>query len=126
MKKVIERYKKFIFIYVLINLFALGINIIDLDIRSSTHDLEFYYLTNNDNLSNNVQHFWPFVNFIYRKNHFYNWANHNNDYTTFNGIFFSYDISEFIFYIAILFVFLFYRSYIQDKKAIPLQDAKNN
>ena len=126
MKKVIERYKKFIFIYVLVNLFALGINAIRLDARSSIGNTEFFYFSNQWGSSGNTNHFWPFVNFVEFHDNFKLYANHDNDYTSFNGIFYHYDISEFIFYIILLVTFLLYKSYIQNQKVIPIQDPKNN
>jgi hypothetical protein len=127
MKKIIEKYKKFIFIYVLVNLFALGINLVDLDFRSSSNRFDFYYLTNYERLSDNLDHFWPFVKFAEFHDTFNNWGNHNHDYTNFNGIFYHYDISEFIFYIVLLFAVLFYKSYIHEKKiVVPAQDAAKN
>ena len=127
MKKAIEKYKKFIFLYVLINLFALIVNAFNIDSHSyfgSTpfnHDrqdvTEIYYLTKYNSqiiYGHDYSQVWPFVSFINEGRV----LDYNYTDITFNGIFYQYDISEFLLYIGILIAFLVYKAYIEKSPVI--------
>lgn len=128
MKGVIERYKMFIFIYTLINCFALMVNVFNIDTSTSYTKLtqtsyypslieihKSYILTHH--VSNESNKFWPFINFTYS-----DFRVTNKDYRGipveatshegFSGIFYEYDVSEFVLYIGVLISFLIFKAYI--------------
>jgi hypothetical protein len=117
MEKVIETYKKFIFIYIVINCFALFVNIFGIEGSvNSDHDP---YNAMKINIFTSKWHtsykngFWPFISFVEDVDLFRSYGTHEYDYTKFNGIFYQYDISEFICYILILIGCLVYKVYIK-------------
>lgn len=132
MKTVIEKYKKFIWIWLIVHSFALFVNLFSLDMNFQFEDSQtetalkdkigkdekfhftVYFFTNKNN--SNSQ-FWPFVTYIGDDGPHYIsvWdGTKSNRYADgyFNGIFHNYDISEFLFYLALIVIFLSYKAYI--------------
>lgn len=104
MKKVIEKYKKFIFIYSLINCFALVVGLFNLD-PSFNVGTEIIHLLGGG--SNSSDHLWPFVPFYYTISEGY-----LSGYGVFKGIFYQYGVAEFLLYMGILLFSLIYKAYI--------------
>lgn len=109
MKEVIEKYKKFVFVYTLINLFALLVNLFNI----KGNFVNGFILTSRSFNRGT----WPFVSYI---DTYYKGSSSGPTY--FTGIFYQYDISEFLLYMGILLSFLIYKAYIivpQIKKKVP-------
>lgn len=101
MKTVIEKYKKFTFIYVIINCFAFLVNITNVKSYFTTGKSIFYYFTVVDNKVG----LYPFVSFLeFPEPGYYD--------TYFRGIFYQYGVAEFLLYMGILIGFLVYKAYI--------------
>lgn len=96
----VEKYKKGIFVYVLINCFALVVNLFNVYVfTSSNPSYTFHYFTRYNFFDKNG--LWPFVNFTYQTNKGY-----SSESNGFNGIFYQYHWREFILYIGLLVAFL--------------------
>jgi len=114
MKKTIEKYKKLIFIWGGINCFALLVNTAGINFEfSNRHTLVNIFYNSWKSLPEGV---WPFVKFVEDHDGNSNIITTGNlgtyGYTEFNGIFYQYDISEFLLYMGILVAFLVYKAYI--------------
>ena len=107
MKNVIEKYKKGIFVYVLLNCFALVVNLFQINIHTEQGSNTTYYFTHR--ILDDSNKLWPLVNFNYESTEGYKISG-------FNGIFYQYDWSEFLLYIGLLVVFLVYKAYIVTPK----------
>ena len=119
MRKVISQYKKLIFFFTLINLFALATVPLGMNGRLSG---SMYNITlfNNSHSDDQGSEFWPLVKFVEHVDTFKYYGTHENDYTAFNGIFYGYGIEEFVLYMSILIVFLLYRGLIsKDEVMVP-------
>lgn len=116
MKKTIEKYKKFIWMWSIINLLALFVNSFNIE-GDLTNKHELFFLFTN---SYGDSGFWPLVKFVEFHDQFSTYGTHDNDYTSFNGIFYQYDISEFLFYIGIIIAFLIYKAYIEKPSAVKI------
>lgn len=64
-----------------------------------------YYFTHT--ITNEPNKLWPFVDYTYFKG-----VNKYLVLTGFNGIFYQYDITDFLFYMGLILLFLFYKAYI--------------
>lgn len=107
MKNVIEKYKKGIFVYVLLNCFALIVNVFQIHNNTVSGSYTTYYFTHV--IMDDANKLWPFVNYTYYYNVGY-------EISGFNGIFYQYDWSEFLLYIGLLVAFLVYKAYIATPK----------
>jgi len=119
MKKIIERYKNLIWVWTLICISGVAVNMMgikglikDGDIRERESTI---YLFASDHHKSDDK-IWPFVKFIENVDLFQTYATHNYDHTEFNGVFYGFDISEFFMYMGLLAVFLFYKAYIVTPK----------
>ena len=104
MKDIVIRYKKLIYIWIAVNLLALMINSFNI----------YGEVGNNYLLSHpgyGSEGFWPFVKIIEQYNGFERYGHHNNDNTYLNGLFYRYDITEFMFYMVLLIAFLSYKAF---------------
>lgn len=108
-------------VLVLINLVALFVNIFQIEGDISPKDIitdkyEKYagvYLFSNSYVEHKSDkpssHFWPFVKFYKSKTLYNPYNNSKSVFSTFNGIFYKYDISEFIAYVFTIFLLLYIR-----------------
>ncbi|MBC7721527.1 MAG: hypothetical protein H7068_05840 [Pedobacter sp.] len=123
MKEVIKKYRLLIFIWGSINLFALFVNVFNVHPEFVTKTeawdkvYHYYYFTRQPVAEEYIDkdEFYPSVTF---NSHRYL---ANTDIYYFNGLFFHYDISEFLFYIGLLFMFLVYKSYISKPMTLDKQ-----
>lgn len=112
--------QRFIIIWSSIHAFALFVNLfgIEGDISSRSDSIgrkdytSFYLFTKERDQfsydSKPSENFWPFVQF-YKSNISYNpYAQRKEDFSSFKGIFYEYDISEFIAYSLLLLLVLYF------------------
>jgi len=114
MKSIIEKYKTLIFVFVAVNLFALLVNVFDISISLGNGSHLFTDTKTRDN------GLWPFVPYVEDVDFYHTYGTHAHDYTEFHGIFYGYDISEFLLYIGLLVAFLIYKAYIVKPKPAPV------
>ena len=101
----LKQRRNLIVIWSLVNLFALFVNKFNIDVCIYPNNDTVYLFTNEPKSYENS--FWPFVHYV-EKSGFTGTFDFIVISRTFNGIFFNYDISEFIFYISLIFVILYF------------------
>jgi hypothetical protein len=114
MKSLSLNQRRFLIVWILFNSFALYVNLadvegaVDLNPSSSHSYRPLYCLTR----AHNVDSFWPFSSF-YRTDYD---SLTNTNVSTFLGIFNSYGLKEYIFYMALGFAIVFVPKLWKDKK----------
>ena len=86
----------------------------------SGDDDNYYIFTKAEDFKDSKQKFWPFVKFIVNKNEVYKQYGWQSKYNPidFNGIFYEYDISEFIAYSLLVILVLYLKWNSKKKKKI--------
>lgn len=112
--------KRFLIVWILFHSFALFVNLADIKgtTQNEGHLVENgYYKNTTINLltSNTHPSFWPFVNY-YEDTFEYQSPNYRTENLDFNGIFYSYSFSEYIFYILLGLAIIFVPKLWNDKK----------
>lgn len=108
--EVVNRYKKLIFIWTAVNLFALMVNAFDIYGEFSS-DLRLFCRP-----ARGGEGFWPFVKIVEHIDKSEYYYDHDHDYYALNGLFYKYDLSEFIFYLVVLGGILTYIAFIKKPK----------
>lgn len=105
MKKTISDYRNFLFMCLLINLFALIINLFGIEGKIDSYNENYLFTHDSESNLSHINQVWPSLE--------YETINLNgNDHVRFNGIFYRYDISEFILYMTLLFLWVLFKTYI--------------
>jgi len=119
MKEVINEYRKLIWIWTIVCTTGLLIRILKLTGDINVPHVKLFTTLGGYYSDQNDKGFWPLVKFIKHHDTSSTYGHHGNDYTSFNGIFYGFDISEFIVYMLILIGFLIYKAYIAKPVSQP-------
>ena len=105
MKEIVIRYKKLIYIWTAVNLFALMLNVFEIYGKVSNSISLFCYP------GYGSEGFWPFVKIIKTSDGYSRYGDNDHNFTSLKGLFYQYDITEFMFYMVVLIAFLSYKAF---------------